>query len=297
LKRHIPFLRYKYVAALVSLGLFIAFITFTVPRGGLNWGIDFVGGVKITAKFGENVEITTIRDTLESKNISASVQMIGAKEKNEFIISTKLLSEDKSSEKSLAILWRAISSSFKNVEQLSVETVGPAIGDFLKKSALKLSILALLMMVFYLSFRFELKFAIGAIVALFHDLLLSLLFCGVANVEINIPIIASLLFIFGYSVNDTIVIFDRIRENMDANRSGKLTLSSLIDNAVNQSLSRTLLTSLTTMVAVLVLYLWGGAAIQDFAFIILFGIIVGTYSSIYIASPAVMVWEKFIQKK
>ncbi|MFW5860638.1 MAG: protein translocase subunit SecF [Spirochaetota bacterium] len=291
----IDFLRYRFVAIGFSLVLFVIFVSSIVSSGGINWGIDFVGGVKITAKFEQEVTIGSIRDVLARNNISGTVQQIGKDELNEYIISTKLLEKGESAEASANILTNTINSSFKNVEVLGTETVGPAIGAFLKKSAIKLFGIALLLMMFYLSFRFEVKYSFGAITAVVHDILLSFAFCGFANIEIDIPVIAAVLTIFGYSVNDTIVIFDRIRENNQIQT--KQTLFDIVNKSITQSIARTLLTSITTLFAVLALYLLGGEVISGFAAVLLFGIFIGTYSTIYIASPVVLGWEKLVAKK
>lgn len=292
--RIIGFLQYRYIAIALSFLLFLFLLTATIINGGVNWGIDFVGGVKIIAHFDKDVSITQIRDILSDNGIKSMVQNIGTGAKNEFIISTKLLSRGESSEKSFDILKGVLNKNFKKIEYLSIETVGPAIGDFLKREAFKLFSIALIMMALYLSFRFELKYAIGAVAALVHDISLAVVFCGLMQLEINIPVIAAILTIFGYSANDTIVVFDRIRENVQI--KSKQTFLEVINKSVTQSISRTLLTSLTTLFAVFALYLLGGDVINDFAITLLFGIFVGTYSSIYIASPVVLGWERFSSK-
>lgn len=294
MERIIGFLQYRFVAIALSFLLFIFLLTATIINGGVNWGIDFVGGVKIIAHFDKDVSIAQIRDILSDNGIKSMVQNIGTGAKNEFIISTKLLSKGESSEKSFDILKGVLSKNFKKIEYLSIETVGPAIGDFLKREAFKLFSIALIMMALYLSFRFELKYAIGAVAALIHDISLAVVFCGLMQLEINIPIIAAILTIFGYSANDTIVVFDRIRENVQV--KSKQTFLEVINKSISQSISRTLLTSLTTLFAVFALYLLGGDVITDFALTILFGIFVGTYSSIYIAAPVVLGWERFSSK-
>lgn len=294
MKRTIPFLKYRYFAYLASLTLLVVFFLGTVPRGGLNMGIDFVGGTKIIVKFNKEVKEKNIREVLKAKFPNASIQQIDADEENQFIIATKLSKKDKKSDESLEKLQKTIQTAFPKSKRLSVEAVGPAIGDFLRKSALKLSIIAIVMMMIYLAFRFELKFAIGAMAALIHDLILALLFCGVLGLEINIPIIAALLTIFGYSVNDTIVIFDRIRENIEGKTAS--TFHDLINKGITQSISRTLLTSITTLLAVLSLYILGGDVINNFALVLLFGVLVGTYSSIYVASPVVHTWDRLFKK-
>ena len=171
-----------------------------------------------------------------------------------------------------------------------METVGPAIGKFLRESAIKLFAVAMILITFYLTFRFEFKYSVGAMAALIHDLAFSVAFCGVAGIEINIPVIAAFLTIFGYSVNDTIVIFDRIRENVEVKL--KTTFLDVINKSISQSFTRTMLTSLTTFFAILAFYILGGDVINDFALVLLFGVFIGTYSSIYIASPVLLGWEK-----
>jgi len=267
----------------------------TYRNGGFNWGIDFVGGIKLTVKFEQGVDTAQIRKVLTQNKISAVIQQVGKEEDNEYLISIKLASRAKNVEESTKELKAVIQSNFKNVEILSIETVGPAIGDFLKRSAVKLIALSVIIMTLYLAFRFELKYSIGAMVALVHDVILSVLFCGFAGIEINIPIVAAILTIYGYSVNDTIIIFDRVRENLQIKT--KQTFIDVIDKSITQTISRTLLTALTTLFAVFALYMISGEGLNEFASVLLFGIVIGTYSSMYIASPFVLYWEKLTLKK
>ncbi|MBN1500528.1 MAG: protein translocase subunit SecF [Spirochaetes bacterium] len=295
MKFNIEFLKYRYIAYFVSFLMFSVFLTVTISKGGLNWGIDFVGGVKLTAKFTQKVSTDEIIKTLSAKGVNASVQQIGLDEKNEYIISTTLLTASQSSDESFQKVWEILTAKYTGIQELGVETVGPSVGDYLKKSSGKLVLFAVLMMMIYLAFRFELKFSIGAMIALVHDITLAVLFCGFLGIEINVPVLAAILFIFGYSVNDTIVIFDRIRETINAKNAH--TFVDIINTSINSTFSRTILTSFTTLLAVLALYFIGGESINDFAKILLFGIIVGTYSSVYMASPVVNIYSKLIQKK
>ncbi len=274
--------------------MLVVFTSLTVMQGGLNWGIDFVGGIKLRVAFSEGVDAAGIRKTLSDNGIEASVQRIGAETRNSYVISTKLLTDDKNTEKSYDRLWGIISSEFPGVEQLALDSVGPTIGDYLKRSAIRLSVIAVILMMIYLAFRFELKYSLGAMAALFHDLILAVLFCGMLRIEINTSVIAALLTIFGYSVNDTIVIFDRIRENVE-NETTPI-FSDVINIGISQSISRTLLTSLTTLFAVLALYILGGDTINDFALVLMFGVCVGTYSSVYVASPVVLFCNNIFHK-
>jgi len=276
----------------VSIVLFVVFVSGTVVRGGFNFGIDFVGGVKIIAKFEQSVKENDIRKALVK--YKPLVQQIGEDSLNEYIISTKLKAGDKGSENGLEEVKKTLSASFAHIEFLSEENVGPAIGDILKRDAIKLFLVAMVLMTIYLSFRFEFKYSVGTMAAILHDIALSVAFIGFSGVEMNIPVVAALLTIFGYSVNDTIVIFDRIRENVQV--KAKMTFLDTINKGISQSINRTLLTSLTTLFAVLALYLIGGAVLNEFAMVLLFGIFVGTYSSLYVASPILVAWEKRFSK-
>ena len=286
--RKIPFLKYRPLALTLSAILFAVFLAGTVKNSGFTLGVDFAGGSKLTVAFEKGVDESSIRSTLSVYN--PIVQRIGSGERNEFIISTSLQDEGEDSPGIVYELREILSAEYENVEFLSVENVGPAIGAYLTKSALKLILIAVILMSLYLAFRFEVKYAVGAVAALLHDLGLVILFIGFAGVEINIPVVAALLTVFGYSVNDTIVIFDRIRENV--NLESKTTLPDLVNMSINQSIVRTLITSLTTLIAVVSLYILGGEGINEFALVLIVGIAVGTYSSIYIASPVLLWWEK-----
>ena len=292
MKKVVNFLKYKYIAAAFSAGLFVLFIIGTVILGGFNFGIDFVGGIKIIAQFEEGVSEKEIRDVLSDFN--PQVQQIGGGNQNDYIISTKL-NDPRNENNEVDTLKKVLHSRYAETKFLSEEAVGSAIGDILKTSALKLMGIALIFMAIYLIFRFELKYAFSVMVSLIHDMVLTFLFIGFTGTEINIPVVAALLTIFGYTVNDKIVVFDRIRENVQFET--KLTFLDLINKSISQSMSRTLLTSLTTLFAAATLYFIGGKVLNDFAKVLIFGIIIGTYSSIYIASPLLVVWEKIAGRK
>jgi preprotein translocase subunit SecF len=294
LKTVIDFLKYRYYAYLVSLSLVIIFSVGIYMHGGFTWGIDFIGGVKITAAFEKSVSINDLRKAFEKNGIGADIQQFGEDEQHEFIISTKLSSEDKSLDKNVENVINTLNKGFNNVKILSQETVGPAVGDFLRKSAIKLFGVALVLMMIYIAFRFEGKYSVAVLLTDLHDVFLALLFCGFMRVEINIPIVAAILTIFGYSQNDTIVIFDRVRENLQV--KSKQTFNFIINASITETLSRTILTSLATLYCVVTLYAIGVGIISDFALVMLFGMIIGSYSTIYIASPIVLGWEKLMKK-
>ena len=173
---------------------------------------------------------------------------------------------------------------------MRTEDVGPVVGARLRKQALIALVLALLIMIIYISYRFEFKFAAAGIIAIFHDVAIATGACILTGRQLSLPIVAALLAIIGYSINDTIVIYDRIRE--DRKLMPKTSFYKIVNTSINQTLSRTLLTSLTTFIVVVVLYLFGGEVINDFAFTMLIGIVTGTYSTIYIASALAAQWHK-----
>lgn len=291
--RQIPFLKFKRVALTLSVIVITILVAGTIKNSGFNMGIDFVGGTKITASFEQGVDEASIRNTLT--DYSPTVQSIGSGERNEYMISTRIISADEAELGIIAEIREKLEAEYEKVEFLSVENVGPAIGDYLRQSAVKLIIISVILMSLYLAFRFEVKYAVAAVVTLIHDLVIVISFCGFAGVEINIPAVAAMLTIFGYSVNDSIVIFDRIRENV--NLETKTTLPEIVNRSINQSIVRSLVTSLTTLLAVLALYILGGEGINEFALVLLVGIIVGTYSSIYISAPILLWWQSLRKSK
>ena len=294
MERLINFLKYRFFAIGLSIVLFVIFSLVTYLSGGINWGIDYNGGVKTIVKFEKGIDISKIRSVLTENNISASVQQIGKEEHNNYVIGSKLQGEGETSEESYQMIKKALDKGFKKIEVVSVETVGPAIGALMRKQAIYSIIIALVLIMIYLAFRFEFKYAVGAIVALIHDVILSYAFVGVMRIEFDVPVLAAILALAGYSVNDTIVIFDRIRENI--NIESKQTFTEIINKSVSQMLIRTILTSLLTLFSVAAIFFLGGETLHSFGQVLLFGMIVGCYSTIYIASPVVLWWEKLTAK-
>ncbi|MCU0847876.1 MAG: protein translocase subunit SecF [Spirochaetes bacterium] len=295
MKKIIPFLKYRFIAIGITNSLIIAFFIITFINGGFRMGIDFVGGVKIVARFEQGVDEAKIRDAI--KAFDPMVQKVGQKERNEYIITTKLLDTrtTDASKKEAEDMKVQLSKVFKQVEFMSIENVGPAIGDYLSKSAIKLIIIAMILMTIYLAFRFEAKFSAGAMIALMHDIMITVGFCGILGLEINIPIVAAFLTIFGYSVNDTIIVFDRIRENLHMKTNESMI--DIINRSITETLSRTILTVLTTLFGVFAIFLIAGSGLSDFALVLLLGFTIGAYSSIYIASPIVVWWDRIFSKK
>jgi len=306
MEKKIPFSRYAIFFIALSTVLILGgwIITYAV-FGGFNYGIDFAGGIKLRFTINSTNDISpdNIKKTVSSSlGISPLVQRIG--KGNSFMLIAKFnFGEEKkifSKKKGEVVeenplvkgIKKAISSVYPNVEWLETKYVGPTIGKKYRKEAITISIFALLSILIYVAWRFQFKFAIAAVITLFHDSRMTLAFKGVSRIELAIPIVAAILTIIGYSLNDTIVIFDRIRENMQVFKTMKL--NELIDLSITQSLSRTLITSITTALAVIAL-LYAGVVV-GMNITLLFGIIIGTYSSIYIASPIIFYWDRFFSK-
>ena len=256
--------------------------------GGLKYGIDFAGGTLIQLQFKTPPDIEVIRDGLKTIALGEStIQEFGSKR--------DILIRIQRSEEKLEAVGSKVRNSLGgkfNKEDITierVEMVGPKVGRDLREKAILSILYAVIGIVIYISWRFELQYAIAAIIALAHDVLVTLGAFSILDKEITLVIVAAFLAIIGYSLNDTIVVFDRIRENL--RRRGKNTLVQTINASINQTLSRTLLTSGTTLMVVMALFFFGGEIIHDFSFALLVGILVGTYSSIFIASVFLVYWD------
>ncbi len=285
----IDFLGKRRVAMTLSAILILVSLGSVVLHGGLRYGIDFAGGTLVQLKFKTAPNIEDIRSSLREIGLADSViQEFGSK--NDILINF-----EKSEEKLEAVgekIRKSMGGSInpEDVTLERVEIVGPKVGQDLREKAILSIIYATIGIVLYISWRFEIKFALAAILALLHDVTLTVGAFSILDKEFTLVVIASILTIIGYSLNDTIVVFDRIREN--TRRKSKETLESLINMSVNQTLSRTLLTSGTTLIVVMGLFFLGGEIIHDFSFALLIGIVVGTYSSIFIASVFLVIWEE-----
>ncbi len=273
----------KYFGALSLIVVLISWgIIFTK---GFNYGIDFAGGTLIQIKYNDkNAPIKDIRAKLATvkKFKNASVTKFGSDK--EIVIRFKTTSKNVSNDVGDEI--GKLLKDTGNLEIRRVDMVGPKIGSELREKGLKATIFAIIGILLYLTFRFEWRFAVASVVALIHDVSIALGAIALFNVPFNLDILAAILTILGYSLNDTIIVFDRIREGLQ--KIKEKTLAYVIDESVTKTLSRTTLTSLTTFFVVLVLYLFGGEILKGFSFTLLVGIIVGTYSSIFIASPTLM---------
>ncbi len=265
---------------ILSLGLIIG--------KGFNYGIDFAGGTLIQVQYEGKAPIEQVREAIDSDRSyeGASVTFFGGED--EVVIRTK------TSSKALGVdvgdQIRALLQDTGNFEVRRVDMVGAKVGSELREKGLMAMVLAIIGILIYVSFRFEWRFAVASVMALMHDVTIAMGMIVLFNVEVNLDILAALLTILGYSLNDTIIVFDRIREGIRTIKDPDL--GGIIDESVTRTLSRTTLTSLTTFFVVLTLYLFGGEIINGFSFTLLVGVIVGTYSSIFVASPILM-WLGF----
>ncbi len=278
------------IAFAASLFAIIVSIASLILHGGPNLGIDFAGGTMVQIKFSQETSADRIRDSLRAIGLGNSViQRFGYHDNNEFLVKTE---KSSSAIEGLSNkIEEALEASYSkgDFEIRRVEIVGPKVGKDLRGKGMLAMLYAVIGILIYVTWRFELRYAVGAVMALIHDVLITVGIFSLLDKEFTLPIIAALLTIIGYSLNDTIVVYDRIRENIKGIK--KQSLKETINASINQVLSRTVLTSATTLIVVIALFFLGGAVIHDFAFALLIGILVGTYSSIFIASPIVLVWE------
>jgi preprotein translocase subunit SecF len=276
-----PFMRLSRFGFFVS-GILCAISIALFATIGLNYGIDFKGGSVITIRTTGPAQVDQLRTTLNGLGIGGvELQTFGGP--SDVLIRLAAQGDDKKEQAAQAKVKAALGSS---VEVRSTETVGPKVSQELTQQATAAVMLSLLFVMIYLWVRFEWQFSVGAILSLLHDVTLSIgLFCLI-GLEFNLSIIAAILTIIGYSLNDTVVVFDRIREFLRKYKS--MPLADLIDFSINSVLPRTILTSLATMMALLALYIFGGEVIRGFTFAMIWGVVVGTYSSIFIASPVLI---------
>lgn len=269
----------------VAVGLYLAF------GYGLKYGVDFRGGAEIQVKFSQSVGSEDIRKTLKEAKVNGQVQSIGEAIENEFLVKIAATGESRDlniiTQKTAELLNNKMSD--KGPEIRKTDIVGPKAGAQLRVSGFQAMMWALLAIMAYIALRFEIKYSPGAIVALIHDVTIILGIFALTQREFTLQIVAALLAVIGYSVNDTVVVYDRVREH-EMKFSGR-SLAEHINNAVNETLSRTLLTSGTTLFVGLAMFFFGGNSIHDFFFAICLGVIIGTYSSIFVAAPVTLLFD------
>jgi len=280
----INFIGLRFVAVVFSLLLIVAGV-YSLASKGLNLGIDFAGGTKVELVYQQDVTIESIRAELDKGGYSDAVaQYFGSN--RDVLIRVPLSEQNNDVDSSTRLVQHLNNSSLGEATLRSVEFVGPTFGRELLEKGILALIYSLIGVMIYVAFRFEWKFSLGSVAALIHDVVITLGVFSLIGLEFSLPVLAALLAVIGYSLNDTIVVFDRIRENFRKLRETE-TLD-IMNISINQTLPRTILTSLTTLLVLAALYVFGGDALQGFAATLIIGVLIGTYSSIFVASPTVL---------
>ncbi len=285
---NVDFIGKRKIAFALSVVLILVGIVSLIANGGPKYGVDFTGGTLVQLRFAEDTSAAQIKKILIPAILSSATVQLFGDNANEFLVRAK-----ETNIKGLRTsILQALGEHYgaDNVDMRRIEMVGPQVGQELRQQGLMAILYAMIGILVYVTWRFELIFALGAIVALVHDVLLTLGAFSLFGKEIDLPVIAGFLAIVGYSLNDTIIVYDRIREN-----TGKHIASGFaytVNRSINETMSRTILTSGSTLMVVLALFIFGGGVIHSFAFALLVGVVVGTYSSIFVASPLLISWAE-----
>ncbi len=310
-------MKLKWFSLIGSLVLLVALLVITFQKHkGFALSIDFAGGIKIELQKTEKLTVDSLRAFFEAEKISAAVQVVDKASGNRMKIeiggkSQQDLTARAEAEKAnlekkgypvnsidylkYLIQNKLLPTNAPAVEFSAAEQVGPTIGAYLQSNALYLVGIALLLITIYVAFRFRFNFALGALIASVHDLIITVGVIGVLQIPLSVPVVAALLTILGYSINDTIVIFDRIRENIHGQE--ELGIEPVVDKSIMQSLTRTINVTGTTLVAVIPIYLFGDEGLKDLAQVLIFGILIGTYSSNFVAAPIVVIWDNLMKRR
>ncbi|PIP12277.1 MAG: protein translocase subunit SecF [bacterium (Candidatus Stahlbacteria) CG08_land_8_20_14_0_20_40_26] len=290
-KTNINFIDFRRKGFIISLALLVVGIISVATQSGLNYGLDFTGGSFVEVHFNEDVDIGSIRSVISDVGLGdAVIQRVKEADYN-YMIRTRLTEYEGKSMGT--VLNKVLNEKFSDngVRIEREEMVGPVISRALQAKAIWVVLLGMVIILIYVSVRFTYRFGIASVIALFHDVLITIGILSLARAEFSSATIAALLTIIGYSINDSIVLSDRVKDNLKKER-GKRSFSEIINASVNQNLARTVNTSLTTLFVLLALYLLGGRMIRDFALALLIGVIIGTYSSIVIVAGLVVEWER-----
>ncbi|NLJ41490.1 MAG: protein translocase subunit SecF [Clostridiales bacterium] len=280
----------KHIKLWIAIPIIIILIgSGMIAARGLNLGVDFVGGSVIYANIGAEYNVNDIRDIVNEQNVDANIVSAGQNGQDAII---RIKYTENLQEIHDKIITELQEKYNLDAEKINVDFVGPTVGRELVRNAVTSVLIAVALILVYIWIRFELKSGVAAVLALFHDLLVMIAVTAILGIQINDSFIAAILTILGYSINDTIVVFDRIREN--TKRFGrKKAMSEIVDQSINESITRTLNTSLTTIFAIAALYILGVESIKDFTLPILIGLVSGTYSSIFVASP---IWSAWVER-
>jgi len=294
---NIKIIQHRTLAYILSAVIILSGIINVAVHRGLKMGIDFAGGNMIQVAFEDRtLEIGKIRDMLIGTGYGNNVQKIDDPEKNVFILRTLALERD--NDKVIAHIEGALVEEFgeENVLVERTDIVGPRISKDLLRTSYIVGVVAIALILFYITFRFRLRFGIAAIIALVHDVIVVMSFISFFGKEMDTFILAAILTIIGYSLNDTIVVFDRVRENLKSSKAYE-DYEQTVNRSINQSLSRTVITSVTTLLVLVSLFIFGGNTMKNFAFALIVGVVVGTYSSMFIASALLVEWHRWKPEK
>ncbi len=284
-KTHIDFMGQRKMALMFSAVLIIASITSLATRG-LNFGLDFTGGTLIEVGYPSAPNTNDVRENLANAGFDSVVQTFGTA--TDIVVRIPPGDDEESNAELSTRVLAALSQGVEGeIEMRRVEFVGPQVGDELANQGILAVIYAMVGVFLYVMFRFQWRFSVGAVAALLHDIIISMGIISFVYIEFDLTVVAAILAVVGYSLNDTIVLFDRIRENFPRYR--KRSPVEVVNTSINETLSRTLMTSTTTLMVLFALFIFGGEIIHGFAFTLIVGVIVGTYSSIYVASTALLV--------
>jgi len=289
MKFNIDFHKYRKIAFLLSI-ILTFYSLFLFIKNNLNLGIDFKGGIMVEAGFSSEPNLSVLRDNISNLSIgNVEIQEFGDPRNILFRIEKQEKEKDQKN-----VINKLKAELPEDIDYRRIEFVGPKVGKELQIMGFKAVMFSLLAMFVYIWFRFSgWQFGLGALIALFHDVISTIGFFSLTQIEFNLASIAAILTIAGYSINDTVVVFDRVRENLVKTDSN---LSSLLNKSINQTLSRTIMTSLTTLLALIALFVFGGEVVRGFVSAMIWGVLIGTYSSIFIASPMIILFG-FKQKK
>jgi len=289
------FISKRHWAYAISLIVTLAGLSHIAWQGGLKYGIDFSGGTLIQVRFQQATTVDALRSALDRIRMGESViQEFG--DAQEYLIRIPA-SSGALEETSKRVEQAVKEAGLPSYEVRRLEFVGPQVGRDLQLQAVYAVLAGMVGILIYTAFRFDFRGGVAAIIALLHDVLVALAALSIANREMSLPVLAALLTIVGFSINDTIVVFDRIRETRGRGLRKGETLADVINTAINQTLSRTILTSLTVFLVVSILFVAGGEVLRDFAFALLVGVVTGTYSSVFVAAPIIVDWENWSQSR
>lgn len=295
-KKVLKVVQRRKITYIISAVIIVAGLASIAMRGGLKMGIDFAGGNMMQVWMQDEVTIGEVRDVLIDTGYGNNVQKIADSDKNLYILKTAALERD--NDRVIQEITNALQEEFGDDRVVieKVDIVGPRISSYLLRTSYIVGLVAILLILLYTTFRFKFRFGVAAICALIHDVLIVISFISFFGKEMDTFILAALLTIIGYSLNDTIVVFDRVRENL---RSAKAfeDYENTVNLSINQSLSRTIITSITTLLVVISLYVVGGNIMRNFAFALIVGILVGTYSSMFVASAILVDWHRLKPEK